>query len=103
MLLLKKIITHMAHLDYAEIMAHLQTGWTFNPEKNAIEKEYERKDFLDSVAFIAKIAECAELLDHHPDIFLHEYKKVLITLSTHDEDGITELDFVLASQIDLIP
>ena len=41
-----------------------------------------------------------EKADHHPDILIHSWNKVKITLSTHSEGGVTENDIKLASKID---
>lgn len=38
---------------------------------------------------------------HHPDIDIR-FSKVTLTLSTHDEGGITEKDFSLARQCDAV-
>ncbi len=38
-------------------------------------------------------------MNHHPDIFLHSWNKVKITVSTHDKGGVTENDFQLAKKI----
>jgi 4a-hydroxytetrahydrobiopterin dehydratase len=39
-------------------------------------------------------------MNHHPDILLHEWNKVKISVSTHSEGGVTEKDFKLAGIID---
>lgn len=39
-------------------------------------------------------------MDHHPDVNIHSYNKLKITLSTHSEGGVTENDFKLAGLID---
>ena len=42
-------------------------------------------------------------MNHHPDLNLHGYKNVTVTLSTHSEGGITTKDFELAAQIEALP
>ena len=69
---------------------------------NSIRKNFTSKDFSSAVAFIVKIAIEAEKLDHHPDLFLHSWNKVKITLSTHSEGGVTEKDIELANIIERI-
>lgn len=72
-------------------------GWSLRG--NSIEKTYEFDNFLESIEFINKIAPLAESQNHHPDIDIR-YNKVIITLSTHSENGLTEKDFNLAQGID---
>ncbi len=83
-------------------LSKLPTGWEFSEKDNAIEKDFTRHDFIDSVNFIQSIAELAEEADHHPDLLLHDYKKVRVILTTHSAGGITQNDFDLAKAIDLI-
>jgi 4a-hydroxytetrahydrobiopterin dehydratase len=69
---------------------------------NSIHKNFTSKDFSSAVAFIVKIAIEAEKLDHHPDLFLHSWNKVKITLSTHSEGGVTDKDIELTNIIERI-
>jgi len=66
----------------------------------AIAREREFKDFAAAIAFVDRVAEVAEQANHHPDILLHGWNKVRLTLSTHSQGGLTEADFRLAAQID---
>jgi len=65
-------------------------------------KEFKLKNFADAVAFLVKVGFEAEKMDHHPDLLLHSWNKLKITLSTHSEGGVTENDFNLAQIIDTI-
>ena len=47
-----------------------------------------------------RVAEVAEAANHHPDILVHGWNKVRLTLSTHSEGGITAADMALAEQLD---
>lgn len=67
---------------------------------NSISKEYKTKNFVDAVTLLMKIAVEAEKMDHHPDVLIHSYNKVKITLSTHSKGGVTENDFKLAGIIE---
>jgi 4a-hydroxytetrahydrobiopterin dehydratase len=58
------------------------------------------KNFVSAVNFINKIVPIAEELEHHPDLELKNYNELIIRITTHDEGGITELDFELAKKID---
>ncbi|MBI1978832.1 MAG: 4a-hydroxytetrahydrobiopterin dehydratase [Candidatus Aenigmarchaeota archaeon] len=70
--------------------------------RKEIEKEFKFKDFKEALGFINKVGDIAEEEDHHPDIYLHSYKRVKITLSTHAIKGLSENDFILAAKIDKI-
>ena len=48
---------------------------------------------------MTRVAMKAERMDHHPEWF-NVYKKVVVTLATHDADGISELDIELAKFMD---
>ncbi|MGV9003235.1 4a-hydroxytetrahydrobiopterin dehydratase [Flavobacterium sp.] len=67
--------------------------------ENSIEKKFQFKDFGEALSFIVKVGSVAEKQKHHPEI-LNVYNKVTLRLNTHDANGITEKDFLLASAID---
>lgn len=65
----------------------------------AIQRTWQFRGFVDSIAFVTRVAFAAEKADHHPDILVR-WNKVTLTLNTHDAGGITETDFALASVFD---
>jgi 4a-hydroxytetrahydrobiopterin dehydratase len=74
-------------------------GWR-GGEDRSIEKDFAFADFAEAIAFVNRVGDAAEAANHHPDILLHGWNKVRLTLSTHSEGGLTDADFQLASQID---
>ncbi len=72
-------------------------GW--ERKKHEISRLYIFSGFITAMAFVNHVAGLAEAMDHHPDILI-QYKKVKLTLSTHSEGGLTDLDFTLARKID---
>ncbi len=74
--------------------------WTTDNKK--LTKEFVFSNFVQAVEFVNKIVPIAEKADHHPDIFIHSYKKVRIELMTHSEGKITDKDYNLAKEIDKI-
>lgn len=64
-----------------------------------IQRTYQFGDFAGSMAFVNKVAEYAERVQHHPDILIR-YNRVTLTVSTHDAGGITQKDFDLAEEAD---
>ncbi len=63
-------------------------------------RSFEFKDFKEAIAFVNKIADLAELEQHHPNINLHDYKKVSVELYTHAINGLSTNDFIMAVKID---
>jgi 4a-hydroxytetrahydrobiopterin dehydratase len=90
----------MAVMDESGIISKLRSlnGWSYSGSQ--IEKEYKLKDFISALDFINRIGKDAEALNHHPDILLHSYNKVKISISTHSEGGVTDKDFYLAKKIE---
>ncbi len=72
-------------------------GWEFHD--SFITKAFKLENFKTALAFVNQIGELAEEKDHHPDILLHSWNQVTITLSTHSEGGVTEKDMELAKGI----
>ena len=68
-------------------------------QDNKIIKDFVFKNFAQTMIFINKVAEFAEELNHHPDMYI-SYNKVKIELTTHEVGGVSEKDFVLAKKID---
>jgi 4a-hydroxytetrahydrobiopterin dehydratase len=91
----------MTLLDDAQIDERLSSleGW-HTGDGPEIQREVEFRDFAAAIDFVDRVAELAEAANHHPDILLHGWNKVRLTLSTHSQGGLTEADFGLAEQID---
>jgi 4a-hydroxytetrahydrobiopterin dehydratase len=74
-------------------------GW--KREGDAIDKTFERGDFVGSVEFVRKLVEPAEEMGHHPDLSI-SWDKVEVSLTSHAAGGLTEDDFELAKKIDAL-
>jgi 4a-hydroxytetrahydrobiopterin dehydratase len=93
----------MTLLTEAETEQRLQGAGDWRLEDGqVIVRELSFADFLAAIAFVDRIAELAESANHHPDILVHGWNKVRLTLSTHSEGGLTDADFALAGQIDAV-
>ena len=67
-------------------------------------RDYEFKDFVEAMAFVNRVADAAEAANHHPDILVHGWNKVRLTLTTHDAGNtITDSDRAMAERIDGLP
>lgn len=69
-------------------------------KNSKLTREFTFTNFKQAIAFVNQVAELAENQNHHPDILIHDYKKVTITLTTHDAGNkITSKDTKLAKKI----
>jgi 4a-hydroxytetrahydrobiopterin dehydratase len=89
----------MPALTSKETNLRLKAVPDWSKRANTILRTFKFEDFLKSITFVNHIAKNAQKLNHHPDIDIR-FDKVTLTLTTHDEGGITEKDFTLARQCD---
>ena|SRR3990167_9001897 len=68
-------------------------------EPMSIQRKFIFKDFAEALNFVNKVGRLANAEDHHPDIFIHNYKKVDITLSTHAIGGLSVNEMITAAKI----
>ena len=86
-------------LEDEEIEQRLDELGDCEREGDEIQKVYEFDDFAAAIRFVNDVAKMADRYDHHPDIDIR-WNKVKLALTTHSEDGITDLDFDLANDIE---
>ncbi len=88
-------------LTESEIQQKLEQmpGWTVQEGK--LHKELQFDSFVTAFGFMTQLALIAESMNHHPEWF-NVYNRVTIDLMTHDAGGISELDFQLAQQADIL-
>ena len=91
----------MPLLDDAEITQRLEAS-QWGRAGNAIQRDFECPDFPAAIEFVNAVAGIAEDRNHHPDILIHGWNKVRLTVTNHSEGGLTEADFGLAHAIDAL-
>ena len=79
-------------------MAVDEGGW--RQEGDALVRDFRFADFAAALAFVNRVGEVAEQANHHPDILLHGWNRVRLTLSTHTAGHVTDADHALAARID---
>ena len=78
-------------------LTKLSSKWSIS-DKFLICK-YEFKNFIDALSFMNKVGVKCEEMDHHPK-WTNVYNRIEVELFTHDSDGLTEKDFILANEMD---
>ena len=76
-------------------------GW--RDDGAALVRDLRFPDFAAAIAFVDRVAAAAEAAGHHPDILVHGWNNVRLTLSTHSAGAVTEADHALARVIDGLP
>lgn len=89
----------MDKLSDSEIKAQLQSLPEWSEVGGTITRTYQFADFVRAIAFVQRVADYAERVQHHPDMLIR-YNKVTLTVSTHDAGGLTKNDFELAKAAD---
>ena len=79
--------------------ALLAAGWQMVEGRDAIQKTFVFKNFIEAFGFMTRAALWAEKWNHHPE-WSNVYKTVDVVLTTHDIDGLSDLDDKLARKMD---
>lgn len=89
-----------ARLTEEQIADGLSALAAWRREGETITRTLELADFSAAIAFVDRVAELAKAANHHPDICVRGYKRVTLTLTSHDAGGLTARDLRLAAQFD---
>jgi len=92
------MVTKLTPEARAEALKEL-SQWEEVDGRDAIRRVFTFADFNAAWAFMNRAALLAEKMDHHPEWF-NVYSKVDVTLSTHDADGLSDLDVKMARAMD---
>lgn len=91
----------MALLSDEEIEERLRAS-EWRREGDEIVRDWKFADFAEALAFVNRVAEASEEANHHPDILVHGWNRVRLSLTNHSEGGLTEPDFAMAGRFDAL-
>ena len=77
----------------------LDAGWHMAEGRDAIVKAFVFGNFVEAFGWMTRAALWAEKWNHHPE-WLNVYKRVEVTLSTHDAGRLSAKDVKLARKMD---
>lgn len=89
----------MSKLDPAQIRRSLASIPQWKRVRSTLRRQFEFADFVAAIRFVNAVARLAERAAHHPDIDIR-WNRVTLVLTTHDEGGLTPLDFEVARKVD---
>ena len=81
--------------ELKELIAKIP-GWEIKSDQ--IVREFNFTNFIEAFSFMTKVALICEKHNHHPN-WENVYSRVIIKLSTHDLGSISNLDQIIASEI----
>ena len=85
--------------DELERLVGRLPGWTVR--ESSLVKTFSFDAYLDGIAFVNRLAQEAEKMNHHPDLQVG-WRKVTVTLSTHSAGAVTGLDAQLAEKAEAL-
>lgn len=86
-------------LDTEDIKKQLKKIPEWDLDGTKIVRTLEFDGFDEAIDFVNDVAEISEKYQHHPEIDIR-YNKVILALTTHEANGLTEDDFAVAGAID---
>ncbi len=89
----------LTEAEARKLMPELEQDWMLIDSGHMLARTFNFKDFVQTMAFVNKVATIAEEEQHHPDLTI-SYNTLSIELMTHAINGLSENDFILAAKID---
>ncbi|TGL78061.1 4a-hydroxytetrahydrobiopterin dehydratase [Leptospira yasudae] len=79
--------------ELQDLKEKIPSGWEVRFRENVpfLYKTYSFNEYMGGVEFVNALANIAERMDHHPDLFL-TYRKVAVEIFTHSKNSVTDLD-----------
>lgn len=84
-----------------ELMSAIDGGWNLDIAEQIIFRQFEFKNYYQTIAFVNALAWIAHAQDHHPDITI-SYKQCNVSYTTHSVDGLSINDYICAARIDAL-
>jgi 4a-hydroxytetrahydrobiopterin dehydratase len=88
-------------LNDDEIESRLKRS-AWERERDELVREWRFESFAEAIEFVNAVAEVAEDSNQHPDIYVHGWNKVKLSLTTPAAGGLTDEDFAMALKLDRI-
>jgi enhancing lycopene biosynthesis protein 2/pterin-4a-carbinolamine dehydratase len=96
--MVNQVMTWANQVEHSDVLSSLP-GWSIIGQ--TLVKTWQLDDDVESLKWVNRVWALAQEANHHPDIQLG-YNTVTIELTTHDQKRLTQADYLLARQIDLL-
>ena len=85
--------------EIERLRAKFLPDWEY--KDNSLQKKYKFEDYFEVIRFLINTIKPQEKLDHHADLGVF-YDEVLVKIYTHRTNDVSDYDFMVAMQIDMI-
>ena len=85
--------------DIERLRQKFLPDWEY--KDNSLQKRYKFEDYYETIKFLINTVKPQEELDHHADIAIF-FDEVLVKVYTHRTNDVSDFDFKLAVQMDMI-
>ncbi|KAG7383063.1 putative pterin-4-alpha-carbinolamine dehydratase [Phytophthora pseudosyringae] len=92
----RAVPTLLTDAERTAAFQHITDAWEVVPNRDAIRRSFQFRDFNEAWGFMSRSALLAEHMGHHPE-WSNVYNRVDVTLSTHDCGGLSENDVKMAT------
>ncbi|PSL01594.1 pterin-4-alpha-carbinolamine dehydratase [Haloactinopolyspora alba] len=86
--------------ELATILRDELSGWS--RAEGSITKTWKLKGFFGALVLANAVGHVCNAMNHHPDLSVHDYNQLTVTLTTHDAGGVTEYDIDAARRIERV-
>ena len=73
----------------------------WNLSEGAISRTFNFTNYHQTISFVNQVADIANAINHHPDMNV-SFKSCTVSFTTHAVEGISILDFISASRLDML-
>lgn len=91
--------TPLDHDDIVRFLSTLDLDWNVIRDTR-LHHEFRFESFMEAMIFVNDVAAIAEEEGHHPDLCIY-FTRVVVELTTHSIQGLSDNDFILARKIEL--
>ncbi|CAM4305818.1 Putative pterin-4-alpha-carbinolamine dehydratase [Mycobacterium basiliense] len=89
----------LSALTTEEVAVRLGALCDWDLRNGRLERTFRCRNFAESVGFVNQLAQIAEDLNHHPNFWVIDKRRVSVVIWTHKMNCLTKLDFDLAASI----
>lgn len=89
------------NIECEDLLSAIDKEWNLDLPGQTLSRDFEFKNFYQTIAFVNSVAWIAHSQDHHPDMSI-SYKHCQLSYTTHSVDGLSINDFICAARIDAL-